>query len=80
MYTNPFKTRSPAVPVPDIGGAAPTADALRALFADCGDFQIRVLRLGLEVAPGAGVYFAALGALLPDARGAILRRLLRRRR
>ena len=48
MYTNPFKTRSPVVPTPDVGGAAPTADALRALFADCGDFQIRVLRLGLE--------------------------------
>ena len=64
MYTNPFKTRSPAVPVPDIGGAAPTADALRALFADCGDFQIRVLRLGLEGTRSVTVCWIVLGSWL----------------
>lgn len=45
-----------------------------------GSMRRNVLRLALEVALGAGVYFAALGALLPEARGTLVRRLVRRRR
>lgn len=40
----------------------------------------RVLRLGLEVALGAGVYFAALAALMPEAAAAFRARLARRLR
>ena len=51
---------------------------LRSAF-PCATAAHRFARVALGVALGGTVYFAALAALLPDARGAILRRLLRRR-
>ncbi len=61
-------------------GAALLAAAPALARALPGDsMKLNVLRLAIEVASGGAVYFAALGALLPEARATLARRLLRRR-